>query len=518
VAISVQVTPDCAQPASVVIRANGLSVTTLSAPFQGPWDTTMTADGTYAVTAEATISGSTVVSDPVSVVIDRTRPMVVSVTPALNDVGVSLAAPLKIVFSEPMLPSSVTPSAVSIISNAAAVPASASLSSDGATLTVAITDRSKLDLPAMLGAAVASTATDLAGNSLAVPYTWTWSVPAWITLDSLAADVDPVLAVGADLTPTVAYAVVEGGASPSSNLHVAHSNGTVWTQLGAPSRVQNHGANGYSVALDDKGQPTVAWSETGVTESSALFVHVASWDGAAWQTPYPPLDALTANGTNAANPRVKLDAMNRPVVAWRENHPDGTGAIFVARWSGTVWDKSFGDIGIPNSNTYDLALDATGNPIVGYFDTSSFNVGVVTWSVDQWTPSPTLASESASDLALASSGAPMIVAQGANFLVQKLIGGVWALAALTPVPVSATAVSPNLAATVDGSPVVGWLDLNSGKHGLARWTGKLWDLRFGLFGAGQGADHSLDLMVDQKDNVWTAWLEKGRAYVWMSNF
>src|SRR5262249_47738627 len=107
--------------------------------------------------------------------VDKTKPTVVSVTPLSNAAGVSLGMPIKGVFPEPMLASSVM-SAVTITSSAMAVPATASLSADGMTLTLTITDRSKLALPAMFSGAVASTATDLAGNALAAPYTWTWNV------------------------------------------------------------------------------------------------------------------------------------------------------------------------------------------------------------------------------------------------------------------------------------------------------------------------------------------------------
>ena len=113
----------------------------------------------------------------------------------------------------------------------------------------------------------------------------------------------------------------------------------------------------------------------------------------------------------------------------------------------------------------------------------------------------------------------MVVAHTTGFVVQQLNAGAWSAAPTTPVPTGASPILPTIAATVDGRPVVGWLEIGAGKHGLARWTGMQWDVRFGLFDAGQGgAGSSLDVVVDQKDDVWTAWLENGRAYVWMSNY
>jgi hypothetical protein len=197
---------------------------------------------------------------------------------------------------------------------------------------------------------------------------------------------------------------------------------------------------------------------------------------------------------------------------------DSTESIYVSRWSVTSWDPRFGDTGILNLSTFGLALDGAGNPAVNYFDDTSFAAGVLTWSGSQWTPSPSLSSESGNDLAFTSSGAPMLIAQQQDFVVQQLNGGKWAAAPTTPVPVGAGSLLPNLAATIGGRPVVGWLEIGSGKHGLARWTDKDWDVRFGLFRADQGADSSLDLVVDQKDDVWAAWLEGGKAYVWMSNY
>ena len=161
----------------------------------------------------------------------------------------------------------------------------------------------------------------------------------------------PVLRVDQKRRPILAYRVETpiGSVFVETLQLVAYQNGTWGTPFGSPTTNPDAARFGYGLALDSTGNPTLVWTEAG---SDATYVHVASWTGSGWDTSYPPLDA-TPGSTPATYPHVRIDKSGRPVVAWIENTGTaGVTDVFVARWTGSIWDHSFGQLGLSSASRH----------------------------------------------------------------------------------------------------------------------------------------------------------------------
>jgi hypothetical protein len=298
---------------------------------------------------------------------------------------------------------------------------------------------------------------------------------------------------------------------------VAYQNGTWATPFGSPTTNPDAARFGYGLALDSTGNPTLVWTEAG---SDATYVHVASWTGSGWDTSYPPLDA-TPGTTPATYPHVRIDKSGRPVVAWIENTGTvGVTDVFVARWTGSAWDHSFGQLGLSSASVAigELVLDAQDSPVVGWLGPTGS--GVATWT-GSWTLSPALSGSPIPAIALDSAQVPLAAARVPDLRVVHLVGGQW-LNQETVVPTSTSIQDPRVALAADGKPVVAWIDTNTPfSIGMSHWTGTMWDLRFGLFNAGAGVDppnQIPELEVDVDGRFWVAWQESGKINVWKSNY
>jgi hypothetical protein len=274
-------------------------------PFKYTWDTRPAPDGDYLLTASATVAGKTVTSDPVTVSVDHTPPTVTDVTPARGDTSGDLAAPIKVTFSEPVLASTVNDSSVAVTAGGTAVPSTVALAADAKSLTVTITDPKTLVLPADLAATVATTITDRAGNALApLAPAWTWTVPAWIKLPPVATEMPPRLAVDASGRPSIIYVTMDTfSGNTVFNIRVARFDSGAWDMsLGAPTTNVDTGRYGYSIDLDSKGQPVLAWAGYVPPFSGFLKVYVGAWTGSAWNNQFPALDAINHTTTDPGLP------------------------------------------------------------------------------------------------------------------------------------------------------------------------------------------------------------------------
>jgi hypothetical protein len=500
-------------------------------PFRFTWDTRPAADGDYILTASATVNGKQVTSDPVTVTVDHTPPQVTEVTPARGNASGDLAAPIKVTFSEPVLASTVNDASVHLTTGATAVPSTVALASDAKSLTVTITDPKALTLPADFAATVATTITDRAGNALAgLDPAWTWTVPAWIKLPPLATEMPPRLAVDATGRPLIVYVVADTVTGNGVfNVRVARFDGGAWdTSLGAPTTNVDTARYGYSITLDSKGQPVLAWTGSVPPFSGFTKVYVGAWTGSSWNTQFPALDAINNTGTDPGLPSVGVDPSDRPVVAWREQ----TGSFptydaYAARWDGTAWVRLNG-MGFMGGAGFErlldgpkLVVDAQGNPIFGWSEVN-VGTGVSFWTGTAWVRSQPQLGGYTPYPALDSTGTPWLAVKSDDLHVVKwdrtMLNWPEATTALTT---STSWRSPRLALAPNGSPVVAWLDTSSGvRIGVARWTGTAWDTKFGLFNAGQNPANDIvpELVVDARGKIWVAWREGTAAQVWASNY
>ena len=526
--VIVQVQVAGAAPTKVQLLRNDMAWQELVPPFRFDWDTTPAPEGDYVLMATAMIGQDTVTSAPVTVSVDRTPPKVTLVTPAIGSTTVALTAPIAVTFSEPIVASTVSDSAVVLSAGGAAVAATVGLAADAKSLTVTITDPKALTLPADFTATVATTITDRAGNQLApLEMPWVWTVPAWIKLPALKTELPPRLAIDGARRPVVAYVTLDTvNANSVYDLRVARFEGGAWnTTMGAPTTTPDTARNGYSLALDSKGQPVVAWTET----FAQTTVHVAAWTGSGWNTVFPALDAINDLGKDGSLPSVQVDKSDKPVVAWREvtgNFP--TYDTYVARWSGTAWTFLNGT-GFQGGAGFErpldgpkLVLDAQGNPWFGWSETG-VGSGVASWSGTTWVRGQALIGGFTPYPVIDATGVPWIAAKSTDLHVLKWNSSMsnWLEAVSLPLTTRASWSAPRLALGPDGAPVAAWLDTSNGvRIGVARWTGTAWDKRFGVFNAGQNPPNNIvpELALDAQGTIWVAWQEGPAAQVWMSNY
>jgi hypothetical protein len=347
------------------------------------WFTGSVAEGSYSITAKATIGSVTVISAPVTLIVDHGFPTLVSRSPAPAGIG-SLSSAIQAVFSEPILTSSLTDANVILKVNDLVVGRSLSLSSDLKTLT--ITPSVALPVPANVSVSFvydSNSLTDLAGNVLIAATTpWTWVNSAWSPVGAPVEGAQkisnpaPSMTLGTDGQPFVAFAALNPTAQFGiSDLYVRHFDGSSWKGVGASlSAVTGPGVFGYdqsiagcpAIAVDNSSNPVVIWQE--LTEDNqqtyAYYVRRFNPNTASWE-------ALGANGGKlpdfsynacASPPSIKIDSSGRPVVAYT-----GFSGLLVKRFDGTNWvglGPDDGNLGRLDFQGFNYVLNSADNPVL----------------------------------------------------------------------------------------------------------------------------------------------------------
>ena len=283
--VTITATIDSDLDLPIVLRLdNDAIIKTLASPSESyVWNTIGLPEGAHTLVAEVAFSSGPATSAPVIVNVDRTPPTV-TLTPTPGSENVILRSPIKASFSEPVVLSRPAGETFSLSVAGAAIPTAVTFDAQNQTATIAIADLSSFSLPAAFTATIASTIADRAGNLLAPPIgTWSWRVPEWITFPPHESGYRPVMAIGPDLLPVLAWALqtnIDGIAN--YQLQVAKYDGFGWTQFGPPSSNINSAGRGMDVSLDAQNRPLVVWKETSVD------FQVAAWTGTSWDTSFPP--------------------------------------------------------------------------------------------------------------------------------------------------------------------------------------------------------------------------------------
>lgn len=146
-----------------------------------------------------------------------------------------------------------------------------------------------------------------------------------------------------------------------------------WTYLG-PDGVNTPGwpARDASLAMGSDEVPLVAWRELQGGMGANHDLRVARWDddAAAWVDLGGVLDLDPANAVG--EPDLAVDPLDRPVVAWHENH-GGNRDVHVRRWNeqDAAWEALGGVIDVdPERSAFEprLAFDASGAPLVAWHE------------------------------------------------------------------------------------------------------------------------------------------------------
>jgi hypothetical protein len=289
---------------------------------------------------------------------------------------------------------------------------------------------------------------DRPGTSQGWPiYLRQWSGTAWSELgawpygsglsDTPRTSRMPALAMDASGVPAVAW--LERTEAGPEQVYLKQWNSAAWTGLGGsasgdglnpPGRLND---GGLEVEIDGSGRPIVAWSDTasvrvrqwdgsawvglagsdtGVaagrepglsvrasdgavfltwvgTDAGTPQVYLRQWDGGAWvelsgSASGGGISQNQGAGADAEWPRVRVDSIGRPVVAWGAYPGNPSHAVYLKRLEGGAWlevgaSATGGGIGDSWTGGVSLAVDSQDRPVVAWANE------VVRWDGTAWT-------------------------------------------------------------------------------------------------------------------------------------
>lgn len=345
-----------------------------------------------------------------------------------------------------------------------------------------------------------------------------WSGVAWTELGASAsgggistttgmAD-DPALVVDSSGNPIVAWRDTGSG---RSEIYLRRWNGAAWVELANSASgggVSNLGAGGGSayrpaLAIDGANNPVVSWEHV-ASLSSTWSVYLKHWNGSSWiELGGSATGSGIANSGVGGAPSVAVDGSNYPAVAWQDGL-SGNLEIYLKRWNGMSWVELAGSAtagGVSNtagaSELPSLAIETTGNPVVGWQDGTNGNLEVYLkrWDGAQWAElsgsassggiSGTATPSEGCSLALESTNNPLVAWQdgagNTEVFLKRWDGAQW-------VQLSSSGSGNGLSNTSGASrhaslsrdasnfPVAAWTDMTSGalEVYLKRWDGMQW--------------------------------------------
>jgi hypothetical protein len=274
-------------------------------------------------------------------------------------------------------------------------------------------------------------------------------------------------------------------------------SGSKWQALGeGPGvRVVDSSPSWPAVAVDARGRPVVAWTDTSA-EGGDRDVYVSRWEGQRWVALGKPLHIYSGYLSAARAPSLVLDAEGNPVVAWLENN-GRTDDVLVWRWNGVTW-LPVGDMqragpteAESQAGPVSLVLDPRGRPLVAWqAGASPSRIFVRAWDGSAWRPlgAPLSAREDtlAGDpsLALAPDGTPYVAWTEVDGVTPgQVYVRTWDGTAWKPLSGQGSAAgidraySARLAVDPDGVPRLAWVEWGDSANGLlhlGRWNGSQW--------------------------------------------
>ncbi|HEY5928328.1 MAG TPA: Ig-like domain-containing protein [Kofleriaceae bacterium] len=395
---------------------------------------------------------------------DTMPPSVVAIAPADGATGVWLHDPIRISFSEPVTPTSLT--GVRILGPVGEpLPATAALEGDSVIVVqidpaVAVVGSVRIEL----GEGV----TDAAGNALGETSAG-WTVSPWVHGPEVAGTT-PAVAIGSDGRIAVAHTVLLPG---GRRVAVRLWDGATWIELGGMLGTRD--AALPSVVYGGS-QPIVVWSELGTTPT----IEAARWTGTEWQPIVSPGEGSFVVASALPG--------SEPVIAYTAPSAFGVGTVLRTKvLAGETWQPvgfdvavNGGVVGLPQ-----LALTGPARPAVAFVDART--VRTLTWNGAAWTEAPSipLAPVPAGQfnrVAIAARGATVVLAydtyEGSFGVHAVEITGttVRPLGGALDVDPSANAQAPAVAIDADGAPLVAWRENIDGnwRGVLARWGATGW--------------------------------------------
>jgi hypothetical protein len=503
--VPVQVTVAGGVAETVELLLDNEPLVNLSPPYSYTWGTSGVPEGSHTLSVRAVRKGETFTSAVRTVVVDRTAPQVVARSPLPGAMEVSVHAPIRLDFSEPMLRASVTSSTFEISADGVRIEHGITISEDARAVELQLL--SKPAVPSTLKVSIAPGLSDAAGNPVqAFAGEWSWESPAFmpfatplsafegatdavapsLVLDDASgqavvawqetansnfhvivrrwdgkqwSDLDmgpdaapyefasrsyPRLALNQAGHPVVGYIASSGG---QSAVTVAESDGVSWrkTRVGGAKCPAVSRPLWLSMALAEDGQPFVTFREVNSSDGNEGEVHVCRAVDGQWEAVGAPF-SLPGVDSDATPKAMKIDTEGKPIVAWTQAR-DGVVRGFVSRWNGNSWAAMGNEIQPKSSGTHVsemvLALAGDGTHYVA------------------WSEFPT----------------------NSAIYVARLTGSSWQLVGSAIWPDSERPFVGTLSLALDarGWPVVSWYEYGDGTNMavfMQRWTGARWSQKY----------------------------------------
>jgi hypothetical protein len=512
-------------PDRVDLFLDGELLTSLDAPYRYLWDTGPVEEGRHELQVRATLAGHVFASVVRSVTVDRTPPTPLLQTPPPGSDNIFIGDPAEVVFSEPIRVSGVGDGGAHVRDGIGLpVAVRVELSDDGTTLRLLPSEN--LALPNTLTATLDPQITDLAGNSVALPWeVWTWEVPEFQNAASLSQRGSlPQIAFDPDGRLLVAW--IECATYPCG-LEVRRGFGATLEPLGSVPFAGE--VLDVALSVDARGRPLLAWREEVIWGHHLV---VARWDGA-WQRLGEPELLPVEVGELGLDLAVGDDDL--PVVVWQQRRPgDGLHVLVAKRWGGLAWNRLGWELNVdPGQNARDpaLTIDASGAPVVVWQESTPMalsSIRVSRWSGGAWRPlggalnrhpDPAAASYGSSVDIVATHDGGMVVAwheDSPNGIVDDVQVARWDGQAWRYLPSvddsDDSSLHPALALDAAGRPVVAWEEIGgiTAKLRVARWTDRGWELLGGdlnLDGGLSAFDPSVALDAAGRPHI--VWKEGG---------
>lgn len=352
-------------------------------------------------------------------------------------------------------------------------------------------------------------------------YVRTWDGAAWqelneapITEGGIGTGGSPYPALGLDAAgnPTIAWSMTVGDyideVATNAEIYVKRWTGSAWAELGGSATgggISNLPAASATpeVAIDDAGNPFVAWRDWNMSQYEIYLKH---WDGAAWAELNSSATGggISNNYGDSKRLDIALDSDGYPVVAWHQWIGSGNLEIYVRRWDGAAFVEigqgSATGTGISATSKLSgfpsLALKSNGDPVIAWDDeqNGTDQVYVREWNGTAWSE---IGAGSASGTGISNNGG----ATGTEL---------WAAMYATG--------SPSMKLDAEDKPIVAWADDSDSVEGdyeiyVRRWTGTTWaEMGVGAATEGGISDNAgtsryPSLAIDAADNPVVAWAD-----------
>lgn len=303
-------------------------------------------------------------------------------SPAPGDENMWLRQPIDITFSHEVDAETVSAETVKVLAGDEDLAVAVSLLDDERTVRVLLEEIPTA--PVELSVSVSSDVASTDGEAIEATE-WSVTAPEWVHLppvdrgDTLLQEF-PALATDAEGNVVVAWSERHAEFADRSNLYVSRWTPGGWEHLG--ERISETGeAWAPKLAVTGEGNPVVSYTDVdspGPYNETQVFVE--AWDGDAWQALGGGLSWVELSGGNATDAwgqDMALDSSGNPVVGWSE-FIEGTGVfLLLSRWNGTEWSapRSVSEnLDSVTSNLSALALDGAGRAVVAFQDDAGGNL------------------------------------------------------------------------------------------------------------------------------------------------